>query len=63
MAPGTALLWVVGEEDPENLALGKSYAFERAPSNPHNRTIVVPKGHVDAPATGATPVAAWLRCL
>jgi len=63
MKPGMAVLWLIGvEEEGERVAV-RSYAFDKLPPNRLNRYIVVPKGHLDTPATGADSIVAWLKCL
>jgi len=45
LKPGTALLWVVGTKDPM-YGRGPSFAFDKAPPNPHNKYVVVEAGHL-----------------
>ena len=63
MKPGIAVLWVLGMEETGDRVAGRSYAFDKLPPNRLNRYILVPKGHLDAPATGADSIVAWLKCL
>jgi len=61
--PGTPVLWVVGSEDSGNVSDGKSYSYDKAPPDRLSRYILVPKGHDEAPATGADQIVSWLKCL
>ena len=63
MKPGIAVLWLLGMEEKPNRVTDRSYAFDKLPPNRLNRYILVPKGHLDAPATGADSIVAWLKCL
>jgi len=63
MKPGTAALWVVGRDDKGNVADGTGYIFDKLPPDRLNRYVLVPKGHDDAPATGADLIVSWLKCL
>lgn len=63
VGPGIPLLWIIGKDDPESMALGRAYAFDKAKPNPLSRYLVVPGGHINTPATGANAVVAWLKCL
>jgi len=46
LKPDTALLWVVGTKDPM-YGMGPSFAFDKAPPNPHNKYVVVEAGHLE----------------
>ncbi len=63
MKPGVPLFWLVGERDKQAYALGKDYAFDKAPPNRLNRYIVIDGDHLDTPKLGADLVVAWLKCL
>jgi hypothetical protein len=62
LIPGTALLWVVGTKDPmyQN---GPSFAFDKAPPNPHNKYVVVEAGHMETPfnTDAIREIVAWLK--
>jgi pimeloyl-ACP methyl ester carboxylesterase len=63
LKPGVPLLWIAGAADAGAMALGQSYAFDKAPRNPLNRYIVVARGHLEAPNDSADQIVAWLKCL
>jgi len=60
LKPGTALLWVVGTQDPM-YERGPSYAFDKAPANPNNKYIVVDSNHMNTPTVAAQEIVAWLK--
>jgi pimeloyl-ACP methyl ester carboxylesterase len=62
LSPRTALLWVVGTEDPM-FREGRGYAFDRAPTNPHSAFHTVQAGHFDAPSAARSIVLEWVRGL
>lgn len=62
LKPGTPLLWIIGENDPQ-YRMGKNYAFSSAPSHSKNAYIVVKGGHNVTPQTGEREIVAWLRSL
>lgn len=62
LKPGTALLWIIGENDRMN-DKGEEYAFNKAPSNGNNAYIVVPGGHKATPKKGKKKILNWLRNL
>jgi pimeloyl-ACP methyl ester carboxylesterase len=62
LKPGTALLWVIGEQD-SLFATGKGAIYDRAPAHPKNRYAPVPGGHADTPGEGAAIVLEWLKAL
>lgn len=62
LKPGTALLWVVGEQD-RMYERGPSYAFDKAPANDKNTYHVVPGGHRVTPIKGAKKIITWLKGL
>lgn len=59
---GTALLWVVGGNDPMRLK-GESYAFIRAPAHPENLYLEVRGGHKETPTVAAQQIIDWLKRL
>ena len=59
MNPKTALLWIVGKNDPI-YKQGPQYAFNLAPSNKHNMYLVINSSHTNAPASAAEEIMAWL---
>ena len=61
LKPGTALMWIVGKEDP--IGRGKSYAFDEAPSHPKSIYVEVDGGHTDAVRTGEDEIIKWLKGL
>jgi len=63
LKPGTPLLWFVGRQEEDNMALGKAYAYDKAPPTPLNRYIVLPKGHLDVPVEAEDMIVEWLKCL
>ena len=62
LKPGTALLWIIGENDRMN-ERGEEYAFNKAPSNANNAYIVVSGGHKATPKKGKKKILNWLRSL
>lgn len=62
LPPNTPLLWIMGDEDPL-IRLGQSYAYDRAPTTPLNRYIVVHASHIHVPTAAISIVVAWLKCL
>jgi dienelactone hydrolase len=60
LKPGTALLWVVGTQDPI-YEKGPSYAFDKAPANPNNKYVVVESNHMNTPNVAAQEIVAWLK--
>lgn len=60
MKEGTALLWIVGEED-QMAKLGGDYAFNMASANDLNAYVVVAGGHKDTPSTGEKEIIAWIK--
>jgi len=60
LKPGTALLWVVGTQDPMYQS-GPSYAFEKAPPNQNNKYVVVDSNHMNTPNVAAEEIVAWLK--
>jgi pimeloyl-ACP methyl ester carboxylesterase len=62
LSPHTALLWVVGTRDPLHAA-GRSYAFDRAPANPHSSYQTVDADHFDTPAAARQIVVEWVKGL
>lgn len=64
LRPGTALMWVIGEDD-NMLKRGddERYAFSKAPGHPKSLYVVVPGGHKWAPVKGKKEIIAWLKGL
>jgi len=64
LRPGTALMWVIGEND-NMLQRGddEGYAFNKAPTHPKSLYVVVPGGHKWAPVKGKKEIIAWLKGL
>lgn len=60
--PAVPLLWVIGRNDPLS-ALGRGYAFAKAPSHPQSKYLEVDAGHRDAPDAARAAVLAWLSAL
>jgi pimeloyl-ACP methyl ester carboxylesterase len=60
--PALPLLWVVGRTDPL-AALGRSYAYDKAPRHPKSLHLAIEAGHTDAPTLGREKIIAWLRTL
>ena len=54
------ILWVIGKGDRMNKR-GKKYAFNKAPSNPLNRYLVVSGGHKDTPDRARNEITAWIK--
>ena len=54
------ILWVIGKGDRMNKK-GKKYAFNKAPSNPLNRYLVVSGGHKDTPDRARNEITAWIK--
>lgn len=64
LKPGTALYWIIGENDPMLRRVdGQAYAFDKAPKHPKSAYVVIDSGHRDAPAIGAERIVAWLNTL
>jgi dienelactone hydrolase len=61
MKPGTALLWVVGTRDRLVYERGQSYAFDKAPSNPNNKYLVVESDHLNTPRDASAEIIKWLK--
>ena len=62
LSPHTALLWVVGTRD-NMYAAGRSYAFDRAPGNPHSSYQTVEADHLGTPAAARQIVVEWVKGL
>jgi hypothetical protein len=62
LKPGTALLWVIGEQD-SLFATGKGAIYDRAHAHPKNRYAPVPGGHMDTPAESFGIVLEWLKAI
>jgi pimeloyl-ACP methyl ester carboxylesterase len=62
LKPGTALLWLFGENDIMR-SRGKPFAFAKAPDNPKNAYVMVPGEHLTAAANGADQIVAWVKGL
>lgn len=64
IAPGTPLMWIIGEED-RMLRFGRdrTYAFDRAPAHPKSVYRVVGGGHRQTPVIGAPDILDWLKSL
>ena len=62
LKPGTALLWVVGTQDPL-FGLGASYAFDKAPPDSRNKYLVVEADHLSTPSSAASGIIAWIKGL
>ncbi|MDA1089736.1 MAG: alpha/beta hydrolase [Proteobacteria bacterium] len=64
LKPGTALMWIVGEND-NILKRGdnEDYAFNKAPAHPKNLYVVVGGGHMATPRIGAERIIEWLKGL
>ena len=62
LKPGTALLWIVGDDDPM-AKRGEGYAYAQAPANPKSAYKVVGGGHFDAGGKAASEIIAWLGVL
>ena len=62
LKPGTALLWVVGTKDPL-FGQGASYAFDKAPSDPRNKYLVVEADHLSTPHAAAAGIISWIKGL
>ena len=60
--PGVPLLWILGEKD-RMYKKGKSYAFNKAPSNSKNAYTVVKGGHKATPQNGKREILNWLNNL
>ena len=60
MKEGTALLWIVGEDD-RMAKLGRDYAFSMASANDLNAYVVVAGGHKDTPSEGKNEIIAWIK--
>lgn len=61
LKPGTALMWVEGQDD--SSFKGEYYAFDKAPAHPKNVYVIVPGGHGAVPRSGADKIIAWLKGL
>ena len=59
LKPGTALLWVIGNED-RLASAGRAYAFDRAPPNAASRYVEVNASHLNTPAVARPIVVKWL---
>jgi pimeloyl-ACP methyl ester carboxylesterase len=62
LSPRVALLWVVGTKDPL-YGEGRSYAFDRAPANPHSRFATVDADHFETPLAARRIALEWLNGL
>jgi pimeloyl-ACP methyl ester carboxylesterase len=62
MSPGTALMWVIGTNDPLFPA-GKAYAFDFAPANAKNLYHVVEADHFQTPSVAREAILAWVKSL
>jgi len=59
---GTALLWVVGSQDPM-ARRGRGYAYDSAPANPKSAYVEVGGGHIKTPTIAAGKIIQWLKSL
>lgn len=57
---GTALLWVIGTKD-KMYERGQIYAFDKAPSNPNNKYLVVNSDHLNTPRDASGEIIKWLK--
>ena len=62
LRPGTPLLWVIGTDDPM-YQRGQSYVFDKAPTNPANKYVVVKSNHLNTPSDAVPEIIAWLKAL
>lgn len=62
LKPGTALLWVVGKQDPM-VRRGRAYAFDKAPTNPKSAYVEVGGSHLKTPTIAASKIVQWLKSL
>jgi pimeloyl-ACP methyl ester carboxylesterase len=53
------VLWVSGTRDSSQLP--RAAAFDRLPTNPLNRYLLIDAGHLDTPDAAANAVVAWLK--
>ncbi|MBI5042848.1 MAG: hypothetical protein HZC10_03255 [Nitrospirae bacterium] len=58
--PGTALLWVIGTKD-KMYERGHAYVFDKAPSNPNNKYLVVNSDHSNTPNDASGEIIKWLK--
>lgn len=58
--PGPALLWVIGTKD-KMYERGQAYAFDKAPSNPNNKYLVVNSDHLNTPNDASGEIIKWLK--
>jgi len=61
--PGTPLLWIEANSVAASDAFGPGYAFAKAPSNAKSAFVYISAGHMQAPASSANIVVAWVNCL
>jgi dienelactone hydrolase len=59
---GTALLWVIGTKDPL-IEAGTGYAFDKAPSDPRHKYLVVEAEHFTTPSKAAKQIIEWIEGL
>ena len=59
VGPGTAVLWVVGRQDPLYRE-GAAYGFDRLPKNPLNAFRTVESDHISTPNAARQIVIDWL---
>ena len=59
---GVALLWIIGRKD-RMFAMGRDYAFNKAPPNTKSAYIVVRGGHKATPQKGESEILSWLNSL
>lgn len=57
---GTALLWVIGTKD-KMYERGQAYAFDKAPSSPNNKYLVVNSDHFNTPNDASGEIIKWLK--
>jgi len=53
-------MWVIGTKDPLYQG-GSAYAFDKAPTNPWSRYVVVDANHATTPEVGSDQVVEWIK--
>jgi pimeloyl-ACP methyl ester carboxylesterase len=58
---GIPILYVAGSQDRIPQTQNREYAFDKAPSNPRSRFVVIDSDHLDVPRKADETVIEWLR--
>lgn len=61
--PGTAVLWIVGQDEEKGIRAMAEQVFGRLPDGPSVRQLAVPGGHLATPGNSTSVALDWIRAL